>query len=517
MNRNQTIKLSVPVDKDYLPFLLSHINTAATFFGVKQKSVGEIELACEEALVNIIEHGEHFDEKDSLEIECMPSEKGMEIIIHERGIPFNPQNASKYTLPKALEEMMTQGLGLFLMQQFMDSVVYNNLGPEGLEIRLIKNWESDEQKSRHAVAMIDDNELSVPAQDIDNIKARIAVPGDAIEIVRCAYRLHGYTFWDSMIYDYQKLAKDISERTIISVVAVLPGGRVVGHAAWLYHRPEDTIVEATYGFVDPAYLNQGVLKKIAIEQWNYLETSNTIKGSYSLAVTNHVYSQKILHQYGFKDCGIRLASTIESWKSKGVTNDFNNERISDIVSYISLRKQSQALFLPVRHADMITRLYSYLGLDREFLEAEPCRSSFSHQSDLTLDKIDHDKDAEIFVASYGDDVVTEIRKILRGLCVDGYVSILLFLSLENPATPGLVPAFEEMGFFFSGILPMTLIGDALMLQYLNNSRVDYSKIQIYSETGKRLLKYIQSCDPWAEVDGEQTIFESCSASGGEPR
>ena len=182
-----------------------------------------------------------------------------------------------------------------------------------------------------------------------------------------------------------------------------------------------------------------MLKKIAIEQWNYLETSNTIKGSYSLAVTNHVYSQKILHQYGFKDCGIRLASTIESWKSKGVTNDFKNERISDIVSYISLRKQSQALFLPVRHADMITRLYSYLGLDREFLEAEPCRSSFSHQSDLTLDKIDHDKDAEIFVASYGDDVVTEIRKILRGLCVDGYVSILLFFKLGEPVNTAPCP------------------------------------------------------------------------------
>ena len=155
----------------------------------------------------------------------------------KEAFPSTRKNASKYTPPKTLEEMMTQGLGLFLMQQFMDSVVYNNLGPEGLEIRLIKNWESDEQKLSHAVSMIDDNELSVTAQDIDNIKARIAVPGDAIEIVRCAYRLHGYTFWDSTIYDYQKLAKDISERTIISVVAVLPGGRVVGHAAWLYHRP----------------------------------------------------------------------------------------------------------------------------------------------------------------------------------------------------------------------------------------------------------------------------------------
>ncbi len=514
MHSNQAIKLSVPVNKDYLQFLLSHINTVATFFGVKQRSVREIELACEEALGNIFEHGEYFDEKDGLEIECMPSEKGMEIIIHEKGIPFNPQNAGKYTPPETLEEMTTQGLGLFLMRRFMDSVIFNNRGQEGLEIRLIKSWESDEQKLRHAVPMIDDNGLSAAAQDIDTIKVKLATPEDAIEIVRCAYRLHGYSFWDSGIYDYQKLAKDISEGTIISVVAILPDGRVVGHSAWLYHRPGDTIVEGTYAFVDPAYLNHGVLKKIAIEQWNCLERSNSIEGSYGCAVTNHVYSQKTLHQYGFRDCGIQLASTTESWKSKGITDDSNNERISDIVSYIPLRKERRALFLPARHVDMITNLYRHLGLDRNFREAEPCKPLGSHRTELIQDKIDHDKNAEIFVAGYGDEVVTEIRKVLRSLCVDGYVSILLFLSLENPATPALVPAFEEMGFFFSGILPMTFIGDALMLQYLNNTRVDYSKIQLYSETGKQLLRYIESCDPWAELDGDQSIFESRSASGG---
>ena len=81
-----------------------------------------------------------------------------------------------------------------------------------------------------------------------------------------------------------------------------------------------------------------------------------------------------------------------------------------------------------------------------------------------------------------------------------FSAIHIKLSLENPATPALVPEIENMGFFFCGILPMTVIGDTLILQYLNNIKVDYSNIHIFSETGKELLTYIRSCDPWDAID-----------------
>ena len=51
-----------------------------------------------------------------------------------------------------------------------------------------------------------------------------------------------------------------------------------------------------------------------------------------------------------------------------------------------------------------------------------------------------------------------------------------------------------------GILPVTRIGDALLFQYLNNVTVDYAKIQIHSEGSRRLLEYVQSRDPWRELD-----------------
>ena len=46
------------------------------------------------------------------------------------------------------------------------------------------------------------------------------------------------------------------------------------------------------------------------------------------------------------------------------------------------------------------------------------------------------------------------------------------------------------------------LGDALVLQYLNNVELDYAKIQAHSDMAKRLLSYIQGRDPNQERGGE---------------
>jgi serine/threonine-protein kinase RsbW len=52
-----------------------------------------------------------------------------------------------------------------------------------------------------------------------------------------------------------------------------------------------------------------------------------------------------------------------------------------------------------------------------------------------------------------------------------------------------------MGPFFAGVMPESLIGDALILQYLNNVDLDYSKILLVSDVAKELLTYISGRDP----------------------
>jgi serine/threonine-protein kinase RsbW len=52
-----------------------------------------------------------------------------------------------------------------------------------------------------------------------------------------------------------------------------------------------------------------------------------------------------------------------------------------------------------------------------------------------------------------------------------------------------------MGFFFAGILPLALAGDTLILQYLNNVRIDYDKIVLYSEEARQIRDYVREMDP----------------------
>ena len=74
--------------------------------------------------------------------------------------------------------------------------------------------------------------------------------------------------------------------------------------------------------------------------------------------------------------------------------------------------------------------------------------------------------------------------------------IHLLIDLADPATAYFVSGFEELGFFFAGVLPCGLpSGDALVLQYLNHFAAPYESIQTESEFGARLAAYIRKRDP----------------------
>jgi hypothetical protein len=67
--------------------------------------------------------------------------------------------------------------------------------------------------------------------------------------------------------------------------------------------------------------------------------------------------------------------------------------------------------------------------------------------------------------------------------------------LADPLTWHLTGEFEKMGFFFAGVLPQSQVGDALVLQYLNNVAFDYNKLVLYSDFTKEIMEYIRRNDP----------------------
>ena len=483
------LKLTLPNEMPYLPLAQSFVREAAIQFGFQGASLSEIELAVEEAVTNVMKHGYDAEESQSFDILCARLPGGIRIIIHEMGMPFNPNQIPEYRPGESA------GMGVFLMKTMMDDCSFHNLGPLGKETHLIKYLPEAAGEARVASAEPTAEPAAVTQKIAYNV--RLMREEEAIEISRCAYKSHGYSFFDDHIYYPERLVELNRSGELISAVAVTEDNVFMGHGALLYHYPEDRIAELTFVFVNVEYRGQGALNRI---QEFLLATpkSRELAGIYAYAVANHVFTQKALVRAGFNDCGILLATSPVSWKFKGIPGD-PSQRISVVLAFKYMQTPGRlTLYPPAHHRDMVAKLYRNLGVEHCFdVPAPPPPAT---QEPVILSSVNPAEGcAEIFVARYGDGVVREVRKLLRGFCLQQVAAINLFLSLEEPATSFLTQEFETLGFFFAGILPCARVGDALILQYLNNVDLDYSKISAYSEAAKEIVAYIQARDPVSTI------------------
>jgi serine/threonine-protein kinase RsbW len=98
----------------------------------------QIEVAAEEALVNIIHHGYAEGEIGNIDlsIKIFP-EDTIEIILKDQGKPFNPllQDITiNHNL--SLEQRSVGGLGLFFMSMYMDDLYYHREGKTNVLIMI---------------------------------------------------------------------------------------------------------------------------------------------------------------------------------------------------------------------------------------------------------------------------------------------------------------------------------------------------------------------------------------------
>ena len=100
-----------------------------------QMQIRKIEIALEEALVNIIQYA-YQDHPGTIEITCKAlSKDGIEIILKDYGIPFNPlKNGGKVNRKATLEERKEGGLGISFMHELMDKLEYKREGDANILI-----------------------------------------------------------------------------------------------------------------------------------------------------------------------------------------------------------------------------------------------------------------------------------------------------------------------------------------------------------------------------------------------
>ena len=106
-----------------LRFFIEYSIEFAKNAGLIENDLSRIELAVEEAVINIMNYS--FPEKDGeISMNCELSNNSIIIEISDNGIPFDPlaQIDPDITLP--IEERDVGGLGIFLIKNIMSDVTY---------------------------------------------------------------------------------------------------------------------------------------------------------------------------------------------------------------------------------------------------------------------------------------------------------------------------------------------------------------------------------------------------------
>lgn len=108
--------------------MLDFISLIAEDKGFPETEIGRIQMATEEALVNVI-HYAYPDGKGTLEISCTFLDGNtLEIIVKDRGLPFNPlQDIEEVDVNAAADQRPIGGLGVLMIRNLMDHVGYERV------------------------------------------------------------------------------------------------------------------------------------------------------------------------------------------------------------------------------------------------------------------------------------------------------------------------------------------------------------------------------------------------------
>ncbi len=133
--------LRLPAQLDQLPVFLEHVRRVAQTAGLSAADVTRLELAVEEALVNVFHYAYAQQERPGPAL-CRVSIEGdgVSVAIIDQGPAFDPLARPDPNTALELEQRQPGGLGIFMIRQLTDEVRYcREDGQNVLTIRMRKS------------------------------------------------------------------------------------------------------------------------------------------------------------------------------------------------------------------------------------------------------------------------------------------------------------------------------------------------------------------------------------------
>ena len=120
---NTLLTIALPAKLENLERMVKSVSDCARAEGFNQKRTSEIELAAEEALVNII-HYSYPEKPGEVEIICNGDENWFIVELIDSGIAFDMTSLPDPDVDAGRDERKIGGLGVFLIKKMVDKVKY---------------------------------------------------------------------------------------------------------------------------------------------------------------------------------------------------------------------------------------------------------------------------------------------------------------------------------------------------------------------------------------------------------
>lgn len=496
-NQYRTSRVIIQNTLDSVEPVIRYLRGVATLIGLDDREVHRICYAVEETLENSILFDFEPDETEEIEIRINRIAAGLEVVISDHGIPRNPFAEP----PRSLDEIAADisfdtiaesdgdrisALSSFVIHRLLDRYTQVNRGKEGRSVEMVifaAGGRITEEAGRE--------ETGHPADEKKFSLIRSATASDIIGISRLFYKSYGYSYVNDIVYYPERLTSAVASGMLRSSVAVSDTGEVIGHIALMEPYEGAEITEWGMAISDPGCRGQGVMTALVEEIMQEFSLAQ-YRGMFAHSVTNHAFTQKICAAHGFSDVALLVGYAGADLSFKKIHRRLR-QRESTIISYKPLTTlEMPRLFLPDHHREMITRLYRGIGVKIEQNQGSPAagQPAMTRLRDTIVPSINI---AEIVLEQAGEDSGEIIAEATRKNCLARVDVIYLVIDLEDPRAAATVAACEEKGYIFAGIFPGYHHDHALVLQYFNNLRFDYSLITSYSPLAEELKKYIEQC------------------------
>ncbi|OQY11086.1 MAG: hypothetical protein B6I31_05645 [Desulfobacteraceae bacterium 4572_19] len=240
---NAKISLKLYYKLDFLHLIQEFVVEAAKAFGAQTEEMHHLRLASEEVAVHILENYPDTGFEDHFKITCEPIDNGVEFVFTNMGLPVNPKALPDYDADNPTET--EDGLKFFLIKKLVDRFEFLNEGNMGWKTVIYKQ-----------LANFKDINTFSGATDRDAKKDNI---------VELAYHTYKYSYCKKSFYYTDMLENELENQQVVSYIAKLQSGRIVGHMALMVSDRCPQIAEFGAAMITPEFRgNKGFLELVGM-------------------------------------------------------------------------------------------------------------------------------------------------------------------------------------------------------------------------------------------------------------